>query len=280
MAGGIQKGTEAGSAESKQLDGDVKIIAEAIAQAQIKYHYESGHKNLRGSFSKQKIDEGALPEFRDKGITLGCIPDGGMWFDGPRNRPRSLRVAFEAKHQGDGGNAIERWCKNYLLCNRLWPDMMYVTFMTGEGAKNGGVLHEFGKSMTAVNGPNCVFYYSPDGFTQEGIFNVMRSVLDLDIDFDSIRPYINKKPINNFDHHFIVETEEQRQARLADAEERFQLEKRFGEFSQDPSDPLYPVWHRISRDDKVEAQEIVIEMMQKGSGNAIIASELVECFLK
>lgn len=279
MAGGIQPGTEAGSTESKQLDGDVKNIAEAMAQCQSKYFYESGHKNLNNSFSKRKIDEGALPEFRNKGITLGCMPDGGMWFDAPRSQPRSLKAAFEAKHQGDGGNAIERWCKNYLLCDRLWPGVTYVTFMTGEGARPGGVLYEFGQSMTAVNGSGCVFYYAPEGFSQEGIFNIMNSVLGLGLDFETVRPYITKKFVSNFDDMFVIETEPERMARLARDEERFRLEKMFGEFSQDPSDPLYPVWHRIPRENKVEAQEIVIDMLQEGVGNASIAGELVECFL-
>jgi len=280
MAGGIQKGTEAGSAESKRLDGDVKVVAEALARAQTTYFYEAGHRNLGGAVSRHKIDEGALPEFRARGITLGCIPDGGMWFSGARDQPRSLRVAFEAKHQGDGGNAIERWCKNYLLCHRLWPDMTYVTFMTGEGARTGGVLHEFGKSMTAVNGPNCVFYYAPDGFSQEGIFNVMKSVLDLDLQYADIKPYLNQRLASASDRHFVAETETQRGVRLAEAQERFELEKKFSEFSHDPNDALFPVWHRIARTDRAEAHEIAIEMMQAGSANAVIATELVECFLR
>lgn len=280
MARGIQKGTEASSMESKRLDGDVKVVAEALSQAQTTYFYETGHRNLGAAVSPHKITEGALPEFRARGITLGCIPDGGMWFDHPRGQPRSLRVAFEAKHQGDGGNAIERWCKNYLLCHRLWPDMTYVTFMTGEGARTGGVLHEFGKSMTAINGQNCVFYYAPDGYSQEGIFNVMTSVLGLDLQYADIKPYLNHRPTRVFDRHFIDETEDQRRVRLAEAQERLELEKKFSEFSHDPGDALFPVWHRIPREDRAEAHSIAIEMMQAGSANTVIATELVECFLR
>jgi hypothetical protein len=282
MAGGIQKGTEAGSAESKQLDGDVKVIAEAIAQAQNRYYYESGHRCLdeTKNFSHQTVIEAAIPEMRERKIRTGCMPDGGMWFDAPRNQTRSLQVAFEAKHQQDGGNAIERWCKNYLLCNRLWPDAKYVTFMTGEGARVGGVLHAFGETMSAVNGPNCIFYYSPAGFSQEDIFSVMNSVLDLGLTFDQIRPYINKRLVNNFGTLFEVETPEQREARLAAVEERLRIERQFSEFAQDPTDPIYPVWHRIPKDDKPEAHDIALDMLQEGVGNAQIATELVECFLK
>ncbi len=282
MAGGIQKGTEAGSAESKQLDGDVKVIAEAIAQAQNQYYYESGHRCLdeTKNFSRQTVIEAAIPEMRERNIRTGCMPDGGMWFSGPRTQPRTLQVAFEAKHQQDGGNAIERWCKNYLLCNRLWPDAKYVTFMTGEGAKVGGVLHAFGETMSAVNGPNCVFYYSPSGFSQEDIFSVMNSVLGLGLTFDQIKPYIHKRLVNNFGNLFEIETPEQREARLAVVEERLRVERQFSEFAQDPTDPIYPVWHRIPKDDKPEAHDIALDMLQEGVGNAQIATELVECFLK
>jgi len=286
MAGGIQVGTEAGSIESKQLDGDVKVVAEAIAQylkvkQNTEYFYERGHKNLKeGHFNPRTIAENSLPELKEMGITVGCLPDGGMWFDGSRSQLRTLKVAFEAKHQQDGGNAIERWCKNYLLCKGMNPDVKYVTFMSGPGAVPNGVLYKFGHSMVAANGNNCIFYYQPDGFTQEGIFNVMISVLGLDITFDQVEPYINQKISNNFyDLIAPVETAEERAARLAEAEQRHQSELAFSNFSQDPADPLYPVWHRLPKEHKSEAHEIVVEMLQEGKANTVIATELVKCFM-
>lgn len=281
MAGGIQKGTEAGSAESKKLDGDVKVIAEAIAQAQNQYYFESGHRVLdETKFGRQTVIEAAIPEMRERKIITGCMPDGGMWFDGPRSQPRTLKAAFEAKHQKEGGNAIERWGKNYLICNRLWPETKYVTFMTGKGAKLGEVLHSFGETMRAINGPNCIFYYAPTGFSQEDIFSIMNSVLELGLTFDDIKPYINKRPVNNFDNLFEAETPEQREARLAAVEQRALVERQFSEFAQDPTDPIYPVWHRIPKDDKPEAHDIALDMLQEGVANVKIATELVECFLK
>lgn len=281
MAGGIQKGTEAGSAESKKLDGDVKVIAEAIAQAQNQYYFESGHRVLdETKFGRQTVMDHAIPEMRERKVTTGCMPDGGMWFDGPRSQPRTLKAAFEAKYQKEGGNAIERWGKNYLICNRLWPEAKYVTFMTGEGAKLGEVLHSFGETMTAINGPNCIFYYAPTGFSQEDIFSIMNSVLELGLTFDDIKPYINKRPVNNFDNLFEAETPEQREARLAAVEQRALIERQFSEFAQDPTDPIYPVWHRIPKDDKPEAHDIALDMLQEGIANVKIATELVECFLK
>lgn len=280
MAGGIQVGTEAGSVDSKRLDGDVKVVSEAMAQAQRTYFYESGHRSLdeTKNFSRKTIVEAALPEMKSMGVSIGCMPDGGMWFSADRDSPRQLQFAFEAKYQQDGGNAIERWAKNYLLCYRLNPDVKYVTFMSGEGAAHGGVLHRFGESMTQVNGPNCMFYYEPEGFSQEAIFNIMNSVLELDLTFDRIRPFLNRRITNNFSDLF--ETTEQREKRIADQNERMRLEEQFSRFAQDPTDPLYPVWHRLPREHKSEAQEIVIEMMQAGTGNVQIASELVACFLK
>jgi hypothetical protein len=203
-----------------------------------------------------------------------------MWFDGPRSQPRILKVAFEAKHQQDGGNAIERWGKNYNICNRLSPEVKYVTFMTGAGATPGGVLHKFGVSMSALNGPNCIFYYAPDGFSKEGIFNIMISTLGVDITFDQVEPHINQKISNNFyDLIAPVETAAERAARLAAVEERHRSELAFSNFSQDPADPLYPVWHRLPKEHKLEAHEIVVEMLQEGKANAVIATELVKCFL-
>ena len=285
MAGGIQKGSEAGSAESKQLDGDVKNVAEALAQYlraknNNQYFYEFGHQNYSGAnFSRKTVSDNALPELAERGVTIGCVPDGGMWFNGPRSQPRALKVAFEAKHQQDGGNAIERWSKNYLLCYRLNPDVRYVTFMTGEGAKPGGVLHKFGESMRAMNGDNCVFYYEPQGFTPAGICNIIAFTLGLDITFEQIQPYLTQKITNNFNELFESESVEQRAARLAAADERNRAEVAFSQFSQDPTDPLYPVWHRLPREHRPEAHDIVLDMLQEGKANVVIATELVRCFL-
>lgn len=274
MAGGIQAGTEAGSAESKKLDGDVKNVALAIAAFQEKYCFELGHQ-------KNKV----LPECHNMNITLGCVPDGGMWFNGSRGQPRTLKAVFEAKHQQDGGNAIERWCKNYLICYRLNPDVKYVTFMTGEGARPEGVLYEFGQTMRNINGDNCIFYYQEQGFTQQEIFNIMIGILGLDVPYEKVDAYIklNGGTISStssaeyFNKNF--ETEEERAARIEKEEARRVLERRFSTFAQTPGDPLYAVWHRLPRADLSEAHDIVLEEMEKGKANAEIATTLVECFL-
>jgi hypothetical protein len=280
MAGGIQPGTEAGSKESKQLDGDVRIIAQAIAQAQNTYYYEQGHRNLTSNRVREnKRDSAALPELVKKGITLGCVPDGGMWFDGDRTKvDRILKVVFEAKHQQDGGNAIERWGTNHDICKFINPEVVYVTFATGEGAREGGVLYRHGTNMHIIHGDRVQWIYSPAGFSQETIFNIMNDRLGLDLTFEKIKPFLNRK-INTFDEFFHVETEEERLARVAESTARNKAEQDLSRFIQDTKDPLYLVWHKLPRTDLEEAHEIVIEMLQQGEANANIASTLVECFL-
>jgi hypothetical protein len=286
MAGGIQKGTEAGSEESKKLDNDVKMIAEAIAQVQSKYFFERGHRVYDATKkNKQTIRENAIPEFTKKGVLVGCVPDGGMWFSGDRSdATRLLQFVFEAKYQGVAGNAIERWYNNHFLCSKIFPGVKYITFMTGKGAEHGEVLHKHGDSVVGLD-PDCIFYYAPEGFSQEGIFNIMISNLGLELKFEDIKPYLGTtskaktKSANTFVDLFEVETDEQRKARLDEVNARYQAELAFAQFSKDPADPLYPVWHRLPKDVKSDAHTIVIDMLQEGKANAVIATELVECFL-
>lgn len=58
-----------------------------------------------------------------------CEPDGGPWFF--RNE---LIATFEAKHQGDEGNAVERIYKNNVICREINPNVSCVSFITGLGA--------------------------------------------------------------------------------------------------------------------------------------------------
>jgi hypothetical protein len=95
-----------------------------------------------------------------------------------------------------------------------------------------------------------------------------------------VAPSDRKKEKKLPDHLFFQNDDEERTARLAASEDRYQSELAFSNFSQDPSDPLYPVWHRLPRENKVEAKEIVLEMLQEGKANAVIATTLVECFMK
>ncbi len=70
----------------------------------------------------------------------GYFPDGGVF---TLHRPGLYPIPFlaiEAKHQGTGGNAIERWHKNYTITKLLGYDMAMLTFATGEGCVATGPI--------------------------------------------------------------------------------------------------------------------------------------------
>jgi hypothetical protein len=280
MAGGIQKGTEAGSVESKLLDGDVRIIAEAIARAQNTYCYERGHRNLLNErFGDDVRSQAQLPEIQSRGITIGCVPDGGMWFDGDRKtQGRQLKVVFEAKHQQNGGNAIERWATNHAVCSAINPEASYVTFATGGGAVKGGVLHSYGESMRAIY-PNTKWHYSEQGFTQEQICTIMTSELGLDLTFEQVKPHIGFVVDNNFEDLFVVKTPEEIVEETLIKQELNRYDEQFVELLQTPTSPLSRVWAQIDRDDKVDAKEIAVEMLQADARIGEIADILKDIFV-
>lgn len=63
----------------------------------------------------------------------GVEPDGGVWRAEGEGLPLA---AVEAKTQGEGGNAIERWFKNWSVLSRLGV-RVYVTFCSGPGFFDG-----------------------------------------------------------------------------------------------------------------------------------------------
>ena len=122
--GGIRPGTTASSPASEKLDSQIRRISK-IVYAKLKLKYpalERLHK-----MPKRMLFEG-----------IGaCAPDGGVWtYEG------KLLSAFEAKHQGLGGNAIERWFKNYHHIIDIDPRCPLVTFTTGPGTRQGEVIHK------------------------------------------------------------------------------------------------------------------------------------------
>lgn len=70
-----------------------------------------------------------------------------------------------------------------------------------------------------------------------------------------------------------------RQEQIKKSQELNQQISSLSTFVQDPNDPLFPVWQRLPKEVKIEAHDIVLEMMQEGKANVEIATELVECFL-
>ena len=281
MAGGIQKGTEAGTAESKRLDSGLRKISEAIAQVIEQDnipnapYFERGHKNLVAPrFTKEKKNRAALPELSELGITVGCIPDGGMWFDGDRNKPdRKLLTVFEAKHQQDGGNAIERWCKNYMLSKGMNHDMTYHTIMSGQGAQPGGVLDKFAKSMKAAEGQKCVFHQRPAGFSDEEIFDIMKEALYLkDITFDRIRPCLETKLSRFLDLYEEMLTPEEIVAEMLVKQKLNSIDDHFVKMLEDNRNPMTQAWLRVSREDKSDAKELALDMLSEDFTPADVAN--------
>lgn len=130
--GGIKVGTSATTKQSRKLDRGLRE-ASNIALERLAPDYPT----LRVVRQlKSRVENGT-----------GCAPDGGVWYLGDR-----LIAVFEAKHQGIGGNAIERWAKN---ASEFWdraPRSSYVTFLTGNGADDKGTSAKTLNGTSAVHG--------------------------------------------------------------------------------------------------------------------------------
>jgi hypothetical protein len=168
--GGVQKGGSATSNESRKLDHQLKVVAKMLSSEFT--GFTKGHTKKR-------------PLFND--IYSGCVPDGGLWLD----NTKKVRVAIEAKVQGNHGNAQERHSKNLMICETFKSEdsFRYVTFMAGAGAKKGGVLEQFAKTTLRCKNPegsrdvNTIyktgvsFLLSETGWTMEEIDRLMREAL-------------------------------------------------------------------------------------------------------
>ena len=168
--GGVQKGGSATTAESQKLDQQLKQIAQAL-------------KKEFGGFSKGHNRRQPIWE----GIYSGCEPDGGIWLDSKKR----VRVAIEAKVQGNHGNAQERHAKNLMICESVKSEetFRYVTFMAGGGAKSDGVLDRYARTVLQCRNPlgsrdvnklhntGVSFFLSETGWTNEEIETLMRQAL-------------------------------------------------------------------------------------------------------
>lgn len=168
--GGVQKGGSATSLESATLDQQLKEVARKL-QRQIP-GFSKGHTKKRPLF---------------EGVHSGCVPDGGLWLDGARR----VRVAIEAKVQGNHGNAQERHAKNLLICyaNRSEEQFRYVTFMAGDGARPNGVLDLYARTIlncmnpkgqreiNKIHSSGVSFLLSPNGWSLDEIEQLMLEAL-------------------------------------------------------------------------------------------------------
>ena len=137
--GGIQNGTVATDARARKMDNYCKELRESVFA-----NFKSEDLTVQ-----KKLNQNQIP-----GGIGACEPDGGAWF-----YKGILIAVFEGKKQQNRGNAIERWFKNNFICRSINPQVSYVTFATGGGAKANGTI---GKALNIahLNGFN---KYVPGG---------------------------------------------------------------------------------------------------------------------
>lgn len=120
--GGIQPGTTAGNLSSRHLDDLTREYIQTLP---------SSSRWLKG-LSANELRTALSTRLDDTSRIAGFRPDGGIFVD----RKRNPLVAIECKFQGERGNAIERWYKNFAVSQRLGV-RRYVTFCLGEGFFDG-----------------------------------------------------------------------------------------------------------------------------------------------
>ena len=153
--GGIQPGTTASSPQSEELDDQVRQISK-IVYDKLKPKYPELERLYK--MPKRMLFEG-----------IGaCAPDGGVW-----TYKNKFVAAFEGKHQGLSGNAIERWFKNYHHIIDNSPRCPLVTFATGPGVRRGeyNTIRQGGPSV----------FLSELGFSNQFVEEVMMHFIEDEI---------------------------------------------------------------------------------------------------
>jgi hypothetical protein len=140
--GGIQAGTTASSKESISLENTLKVASDIVAASRTDVERI---KNFSAKALGKRLGAQSVSLY-------GMEPDGGIWRD--ISTGRVLMVA-EAKKQGDGGNAIERWYKNYAVSTALGVSI-YLTVCSGEGFFNGNTAERLMNTAVAVYEPERV----------------------------------------------------------------------------------------------------------------------------
>lgn len=165
--GGIQAGMVATDKHAAKLDGDCKSASKLLAE----------ELSSRGYKCVSKLSKDFLAKHN---IFVGCAPDGGAWFD----KDGKLIVVFEAKKQGKGGNAIERWVKNYEVCRRINPDVKYITFGSGEGFAKDNYCWRMAKTyidptrdFNVLYPTGTSWFINTKGFKYDEIVSIMRDAL-------------------------------------------------------------------------------------------------------
>ena len=160
--GGIQKGTVATDARARKMDNYCKELRESVFA-----NFKSEDLTVQ-----KKLNQTQIP-----GGIGACEPDGGAWF-----YKGILIAVFEGKKQQNRGNAIERWFKNNFICRSINPQVSYVTFATGEGAKADGTIgkalniaHLNGFNKYVPGGNSC--FMNEDTIDKDEMNSIMHEVI-------------------------------------------------------------------------------------------------------
>lgn len=160
--GGIQKGTVATDARARKMDNYCKELRESVFA-----NFKSEDLTVQ-----KKLNQTQIP-----GGIGACEPDGGAWF-----YKGILIAVFEGKKQQNRGNAIERWFKNNFICRSINPQVSYVTFATGEGAKADGTIgkalniaHLNGFNKYVPGGNSC--FMNTDTIDKDEMNSIMHEVI-------------------------------------------------------------------------------------------------------
>ena len=160
--GGIQNGTVATDARARKLDNYCKELRESVFA-----NFKSEDLTVQ-----KKLNQNQIP-----GGIGACEPDGGAWF-----YKGILIAVFEGKKQQNRGNAIERWFKNNFFCRSINPQVSYVTFATGGGAKANGTIgkalniaHLNGFNKYVPGGNSC--FMNEDTIDKDEMNSIMHEVI-------------------------------------------------------------------------------------------------------
>ena len=171
----------ANTPQSRELDSMIKRARKELKQ------------EFSGSFDchKKLNHNDWVKYFNYKPIKTGCEPDGGLWY-----LNGALVAVFEGKHQGDGGNADERWGKNANLINHIFGYYnlgfgIYHTLATGLACRDKWRDSEVISSVTY--GCDCRWTLKENGFTYEEILDIMRNTLNEILGKNNI-PHVSHQP--------------------------------------------------------------------------------------
>jgi len=157
--GGIQNGTTAFDAESKRLD----------------VYLKETYKSLKEELTEFECVSQFTKEMKLKYVGDDCFgfaPDGGAWF-----KNGELVAVFEAKKQGEQGNAYERWWDNAITAKHLNENVKYITFCTGDGAAEGKCLDKLARKAKIMLGENFITHLKVEPFTEQEVRDIMIETL-------------------------------------------------------------------------------------------------------